>query len=182
MRKIFQYSAIFYFVCATQNPYADSGATIAIESPMMGANPATWSPSLDTVSTAEPMMYATKIDPVMESNIITAKPEPMLYTANIDPVMENTVSPTTAMDSPEAVPTMAMMMRGAPLAMSPKATMASKKPAPIVTKSSILGANPATWSPKLKTVASTAAKPVKSAPKPAINAPRPQPKLMMRIK
>ena len=108
MRKIFQYSALFYFVLATQCQSMDSGATIAavepssfsgetiaIESPpMVGENPATWSPKSD--ATAEPRIH---IDPVVENTVFPTKEDSMMYTTQVKPAIDqNVFAPTSETD------------------------------------------------------------------------------------
>ena len=173
MRKIFQYSTLFYFVLATQCQSMDAGATIAIDSPpIVGADSVTSFPTVESPS-AEPMMYATKADSPTDQNVFPTSAEPMMYATKADSAaiqVDPTVDPTVDTATP-----MAMMMRGAPLStplamVQRTATAAPKtgKSTPkIQTRSnsntvegvgSLVGANPATWSPfPLNTVASTAA-------------------------
>ena len=153
MRKIFQYSALFYFVFATQCQSMDSGATIAVEPSFVGGNPATWSPinKLDTVAvTAEPTIL---IDPAMEKNVFLTKEAPMEYAAT---AMDSAPTDVTTQVDPKVevdpIP-MAMMMRGASLPMSATPLAMVKRTAAAAPKAMIIAGKKAAAGPKATIIA-----------------------------
>jgi hypothetical protein len=114
MRQPFHYLCVFYFILATQCQSMDSGATIATDPSFALTTPSTEQMiTIDPVTesnlvtaTPEPMMYASKIDPATESNLETATPEPMMYANKIDPVTESNL--ITATPEPMMYATTAM--------------------------------------------------------------------------
>ncbi len=170
MKNTLIYSIFICFLISGQCQSMDSGATIAIDNAVLGANPATWSPyNLDSVThTAEPIGYETKIDPAMDHDIFAttnmdwSAPAPVDAkidgaTIHVDPMVDN------------AIPMAVMTKYGTPLpnqigTVAPK-TKTATKTAIAKTKSNFIGAKPATLSRGGNMGPRTAVKPAKTPPK-----------------